>query len=159
MIGTLPKALSDSRPFRPATQPFLRRAILEELWMRMRTLVAWIWTGLLLVACWIPGRWLHGDESRMHLGISNLDKVVHGTLFAGFGLLWGRALGTRGRTARVVAVGLLLAVVTELGQATPVIARDADPLDALADAAGLFLGLGAARLLQTEDAGPESANG
>jgi VanZ family protein len=111
--------------------------------MRMRTAAAWAWTVLILVACWLPGRWLHVDESPRH-GMPHLDKVVHGMLFAGFGFLWLRALRARGRTARVLAIGLALAVLTELGQATAFIARDADPLDALADAAGLLLGLGAA---------------
>jgi hypothetical protein len=123
--------------------------------MRTRNLPAWIWTSLLLAACWIPGYWLHANESRRHLGMSNLDKVVHAALFAGFGFFWLRAPGWPWRTARVVAVGLALAVLTELGQATAIVARDADPLDALADAAGLLAGIGAARLLARASARPD----
>lgn len=123
--------------------------------MRKRTVPAWVCTGLLLVACWIPGRWLHEEETGLDLGITHSDKVVHGLLFLGFGFFWRRALRVRGRTGWILAVGLMLAVVTELGQATTFVGRDADPLDALADVAGLLAGLGAARLLERRVAVPE----
>jgi hypothetical protein len=127
--------------------------------MRFRLLSAWIWTGLLVVACWIPGRWIREDDSRDRLGMSQLDKVVHGVLFAGFGLLWTRALGVPGRPVRVLAVGVGLAVLTELGQATSIVDRDADPLDAAADATGLLVGIGAARLWERSAVDREPTTG
>lgn len=111
--------------------------------MRKRLVAAWVWTILIVVACWIPGAWLRRHESRPK-GFLHIDKVIHGVMFAGVGFLWMRALRTPGRAARVAAFGLTLAVVTELGQATPIVDRDADPLDVLADSIGLLVGMGAA---------------
>lgn len=110
--------------------------------MSNRLIAAAAWTVLLLGACMIPGYWLHMSESKMPFGLIQVDKVVHGVLFAGFGLLWFGVGRSRTWLATIVAVGLALAVLTEVGQGLPAIARDPDPMDALADAAGLFAALG-----------------
>jgi VanZ family protein len=74
------------------------------------------------------------------------DKIVHAGLFAAFGLLWMRGLrGTlRRRVLRVGVLGLLFAAFTEIGQGLLPSERTASPADAVADAAGLLLGIGAA---------------
>jgi hypothetical protein len=110
--------------------------------------VAFAWTLLIVGACLFPGRWLPGHESQP--GISHLDKLVHGSLFAVYGLLWMRAGRRRAWTwkAWVVAAGIVLALLTELGQGLPAIERDPDPLDGLADVAGLIVGLGLFRVLE-----------
>jgi hypothetical protein len=75
---------------------------------------------------------------------------VHGALFAGFSFLWMRAARSRRGQLGVVVVGLILAVSTEFGQSLPLVGRDADPLDGLADVVGLILGIGAACALKEQ---------
>jgi hypothetical protein len=109
--------------------------------MSRRILLALAWTVLVLVLCWIPGRSLGlevpGDQT---------DKLAHAGMFAVFSWLWAWAVAPSMRTARILGAGLLLAVVTEIGQAVPLICRDPDPLDALADSIGVGFGLGVFRL-------------
>ena len=38
--------------------------------MRMRTVAAWVWTGVILVGCWLPGRWL------VRTKFDNLAKIA-----------------------------------------------------------------------------------
>jgi VanZ family protein len=110
--------------------------------MTSRVILAFVWTCLLLVACLVPGGWLRVNESGYHFGISHIDKLVHCTLFAGFGLLWIGAVRSRLGQLSVCVAGLILAPLTELGQTLPFVGRDSDPLDALADVVGLILGIG-----------------
>lgn len=113
------------------------------LWI---TGAAWIWTLLILVACWLPA-WILPVSEKKGPGIPHLDKLVHFSLFFGFGLLWGWAVAAdRRRWLGVLAVGAVLAVLTELGQALPIIQRDAELGDGLADLTGLALGAGLAYL-------------
>lgn len=75
-------------------------------------------------------------------GLVRYDKVVHGGLFFLWGLAWRRGgLGT----GWVVALGILMALGTELGQAFMGVGRHADVADAVADAVGLALGAWIAR--------------
>ncbi len=106
--------------------------------------LAIIATALIVVACWIPDRWLH--ESRVKPP-GHTDKLIHGTMFALFGALWTLGEPSARRRARIVAAGLLLAVVTEVGQGHPWVDRDPDVLDGLADVAGMALGIAAGRSL------------
>ena len=108
--------------------------------MSRRILPALAWTVLVLVLCWIPGRWL-GHEAPG----GQSDKLAHAGMFAVFSWLWAWAVAPSMRTARILGAGLLLALVTEVGQAVPLIDRDADPLDALADSIGVGVGLGVFR--------------
>ncbi|HWE39265.1 MAG TPA: VanZ family protein [Isosphaeraceae bacterium] len=113
--------------------------------MAKRTTWAVAWTLLVLVACWFPRDRLPVDEGRSHRWRPpNADKLVHVAMFAGFGLLWMRARPRPSQAARVLVGGLALAVISELGQELPVVHRDADVLDALADAIGVGLGIAAA---------------
>ena len=127
--------------------------------MSLRTILAMLWTTVLLVACLLPARWLSVNESHHHrFTFPHIDKIVHGTLFAGFGFLWMQAARSRREQVGVLAVGILLAVLTELGQSLPFIGRDADPLDGLADVVGVMLGLAAAfalsRCLEPQEVEP-----
>jgi VanZ family protein len=100
--------------------------------------LAWAWAAVILGLCWTPRRQMPAGESGY--AIPHLDKAVHLLLFTVFGGLarWTGAAG--GRTVGILGVGVALAVVSELGQATPWVDRDADAHDALADALGLLLG-------------------
>ena len=109
--------------------------------MRPRILFALIWTVLILVACLIPQSWMDsggtsGGSSWLDrmLGPLPADKVVHGGLFAVFALFW-RWAGVS--TKRTLMGGLVLAVVSELGQSIPVLKRTTDVADLLADLAGM----------------------
>ncbi len=109
--------------------------------MRMMTCLAIGWTLLILVLCWTPPRHLpmrEGGPSFFHM--VGGDKLVHAGMFAVFAVLWRRA--TSPSSAPIIAVsGLALAVITELGQATAIVGRDADFWDGIADVAGVGLGL------------------
>jgi VanZ family protein len=109
--------------------------------MSRRIFPALAWTVLVLVLCWIPGRWL-GQEAPG----GQFDKLAHAGMFVVFSWLWAWAVAPSMRTARILGAGLLLALVTEVGQAVPLIGRDADPRDALADSIGVGVGLGVFRL-------------
>jgi VanZ family protein len=73
-------------------------------------------------------------------GPTGNDKTDHILAFATLAML-GRLGWSRSR-ARLIAILLLLfGVVIELSQATPIIHRDADVRDVLADALGILVGL------------------
>lgn len=101
------------------------------------------WTGVIIVACTIPGSDLPSP------GIVGLDKIVHLVLFAVFGWLWLRVAPSAHASAvrNVLLAGLLLAGLTEIYQAMLPYARDPSALDAAANAAGLFGGVLANRLM------------
>ncbi|WP_406695297.1 VanZ family protein [Singulisphaera sp. Ch08] len=128
--------------------------------MSLRMIAAFVWTSLLLVACWIPAGWLRVNESQVHVGISHIDKLVHGILFAGFGFLWIQAARSRKELIWVPVAGVILAVLTEFGQGLPIVGRDTDALDGLADivglVVGLVVGLGGAYVLNGRRLGLES---
>ena len=109
--------------------------------MTVRMIPAFVWTSLLLVSCLMPGHLMRVNESQVHLGISHFDKLVHGILFAGFGFLWIQAARSRRGLTWVSVAGVILAVLTEFGQGLPIVGRDTDPLDGLADVVGLLVGL------------------
>jgi VanZ family protein len=114
-------------------------------WIRW---AAWVWTILILLAVWTPAGQLPLDEDGPPGLLSRIphpDKVVHATLFAIFAALWETGTGRR-RTRQVILGGVLLAVVSELGQALPVLHRDAGLDDVAADLVGLLLGLGLVRI-------------
>jgi VanZ family protein len=114
----------------------------------LRVGLALAWTALILALCLTPSAWLPRPEShgtRVFM-IPHFDKIVHATLFAGFGLLWIGALVSPRRWVGVLIAGLLLSLGTEVLQAIPFIDRDPNLFDGLADAAGTFLGVGLAWL-------------
>ncbi|MDR3637041.1 MAG: VanZ family protein [Isosphaeraceae bacterium] len=115
--------------------------------MPRRALPAWFWTAILLVLCLLP-RHLTPERRSMTIpgGLPHLDKVVHVAMFAAFGLLWTRAVAPSRRARMIFVVGVMLAVGTELAQGLVVVDRDPDLLDALADVAGLLMGMASYRL-------------
>lgn len=115
--------------------------------MRWMTWLAIAWTALILILCWTPpSRLPMSEEGPSFFHLAGLDKIIHGAIFAVFALLWRRA--TSPGSAPIVAVsGLALAVITEIGQATPMVGRDGDLWDAIADLAGVAAGLALAAWL------------
>src|SRR5262249_7901075 len=111
--------------------------------MRIRYTPAVVWTLLILVLCWTPSDWLPLKESQgEEWEIPYSDKVIHAGLFAVFAFLWLNALrGERPKYAQVGLAGLALAVVSELGQKIPILKRDGEIADGLADFAGVVAGL------------------
>ncbi len=107
--------------------------------MLRRTLLPWLATLVLLVLCLYPKTWMPRGEEGPRL-IPHLDKLIHFSLFAGFGLCWllaGPSLRpSRKRIVGVLATSFALAAGTELLQGLPQIGRDPDLLDALADVVG-----------------------
>ncbi len=108
---------------------------------RAFVVLATVWTLLILVGCWLPARALPREETGVGFELPHQDKMVHATMFAGFGFLWMRAGRSTGRMRWVLGAGLVLAVVTELGQAIPFVNRDPGVLDGVADSVGLVLGV------------------
>jgi VanZ family protein len=106
-----------------------------------RRWLATLWTVAILVACWLPKSAMPVREASLtHSRLPHVDKVVHFTMFAGFGALWTAAL-QRGRGRWVIAAGMLLAVVTEVGQNHPWVGRDGGIDDGLADFVGTVIGV------------------
>jgi VanZ family protein len=106
--------------------------MIERLWRA----AGWLGVGLALVVSLMPPAL---DETRAHA-----DKLVH---LAGYAVLmfWWAQLVVRERWKLAVAV-ILFGVAVELLQGlTP--DRQPDPLDALANSAGVLLGWLAARIL------------
>lgn len=103
----------------------------------MNRALAIFWTLAILAGCSIPGRDLPS------VGVPSFDKLVHVLMFAGFGVLWLRALSgaVRRRAAWVVGTGAAYAVLTEFYQGLLPFERSPDPMDALANLIGLGLGV------------------
>ena len=93
---------------------------------------AWLGTILVVAACYVPAPEVPGPD------LPQADKLLHVVAFLGIGLAW-RLAGLTAR--RVLLVGVMLILVTELGQAVLPTGRSADVFDGLADALGLGLGL------------------
>lgn len=113
--------------------------------MTSRALLASAWTVVLLALCLAPSYWLPVSEAPLPSSYFPMpgDKMVHFGSFSLLSFLWMRVMPTRGWTAQVIVGGLALAILTELGQGLPMIGRDPDTADALADAVGTFAGVGA----------------
>jgi VanZ family protein len=116
--------------------------------MSRRALLAWCWTLVIMALCWTPRVYLGVDE-RIHrpFSITNLDKAVHLGIFAVFSFSWMRVESPRFRAGRILIAGLALAVITELGQETPFVNRDATLGDCVADGLGVVVGIVAYELL------------
>ena len=117
--------------------------------MIWRARLAWSWTLVILFLCWIPRMFLGGSEGgHKPLFVPNFDKFVHMSIFAMYAFLWMR-VGTSGRRAWwILASGVALAVITELGQLVPIVNRDCNLADGLADSLGVVTGLAAYGLFQ-----------
>ncbi len=116
--------------------------------MTLRARLAWIWTLLILVLCWLPKMYLPGKEELPPPIVINVDKFVHFGIFAVFGVLWMRTSSTKDRSWWILHAGIALAVISELGQANRFVNRDANIPDALADIIGVDLGIIGSRMVQ-----------
>jgi VanZ family protein len=120
-----------------------------------RTALAIGWTLLIFVLCWMPKSQMPLREGGPSLLPKiHADKIIHVTIFACFAILWRRASG-RGSALVIAVSGVALAVITELGQSTTLVGRDADVWDGLADTAGVLLGLAIAIWLERKRTMPE----
>jgi hypothetical protein len=109
--------------------------------MRLRIVVAVLWTILILVLCWTPQEFLLVSEKPNSITqVLHLDKFVHGAIFAIFAILWLRVGGSRPRYLWVLVAGAALAGLTEVVQNIPFINREGEFQDALADFAGVLCG-------------------
>jgi hypothetical protein len=111
--------------------------------MMRRSLLAWLWTLVIFVLCWLPRQYIPGQEKLPRpLYVVNFDKIVHAGIFAVFGFLWMKALDSKRRAWWIAGWGVVLAIVTELGQENRIVNRDCNLPDGLADSAGVLIGLG-----------------
>lgn len=108
----------------------------------VRLLLGLAVTAGVVAVCLCPASWLPTPRQISSVENMNLDKLVHFSMYATFGLAWMLAMpnGTPVRAwgARVIAAGAALAIGTELAQGIPAISRDPDVLDCLANFLGLM---------------------
>ncbi|MEZ4700648.1 MAG: VanZ family protein [Rhodothermales bacterium] len=108
--------------------------------MNRARLLAIGWTLGILLACSIPGN----DIPKIDFDLLRPDKIVHFSLFLGFGWLW---LSATPRTYRfrfpiVIGLGVLYAIGTEIYQGLLPWDRTPDVFDALANILGLSTAAG-----------------
>ena len=106
---------------------------------------------------WIRGyrRSLLDSEIRHRQGrapvvfsVPTLDKLVHGVIFVVLAILWMRVSSSWRAIGAIILGGAALGIITELGQLVPIVRRDANIFDLLADFAGVVIGIAAAPLLE-----------
>jgi VanZ family protein len=98
------------------------------------------WTFLIMAICWLPiGMLTPGGGGEHPRAFPHLDKVVHAGVFTVFGVLWLLSIPGKSRFLVVLAAGAALAGATEYGQSLPIIGRDADVADGVADVVGVAL--------------------
>ncbi len=103
------------------------------------------WVGLWVLAmavvittCLLPG----DDIPKVRPGV---DKLEHATAFFVLSVCAVQLFATRRSLLRAAAWLVILGVLIEFAQGAFTVDRTADPLDALADASGVLLGLWIAR--------------
>ncbi len=110
--------------------------------MRLRVVVAVLWTIVILVLCWTPQALLPMNERTELLTQElHLDKFVHTGIFTVFTVLWLRTQPTgKTRYLWILLAGTALAAITEVMQNLPIINRECEFEDAMADFAGVLFG-------------------
>ena len=107
-----------------------------------RAVMAVLWTIVIMLLCWLPGRVVEQVEAGSGwFKIVNLDKAIHSAIFVIFALLWARVGSSRRRFAWIAVGGVIFAAITELGQLIPAVGRDANVRDLIADSAGVLIGI------------------
>lgn len=107
--------------------------------MTIRRLLAWSWTLVILVLCWLPRSMMPVKEAGARPFLfPNFDKVVHLGIFAVFAFLW---MNVGPRAGRALFAGLALAILSEVVQELPIVHRDATFMDGVADMAGVVAGI------------------
>ena len=109
--------------------------------MRFWRSAAYAWTLLIVVLCWMPKTVVSQAGGESGFMIPHLDKVIHSGIFLVFAILWMKASPMPKRWITVLAAGLVLAIVTEVGQACPIVNRDCGLDDGLFDVLGVVVGL------------------
>lgn len=101
--------------------------------------LAWLGTAILLVLCYAPTPEVPGPD------VPHADKLAHVAAFFAVALAWRLSgLSVRG----TLLVGILLILVTEIGQALLPTGRQGDVMDALGDLAGILAAILAAPRLR-----------
>lgn len=118
--------------------------------------LALLWTSLILLACFIPGKDLPNAL------FFNFDKLVHLIFFGGFSLLWGLAYLTDKKAKRIFLwiflASIALGILVELIQSSPlVVGRSGDVNDVIADAIGSLLAYGLTLLLRARHPSQKNA--
>ena len=110
--------------------------------MRLRVVLAVLWTILILVLCWTPQTLLPVDERTASLTQRiHLDKFVHAGIFTVFTVLWLRTRpAAKRRYLWILVAGTALAAITEIVQNLPIINREGEFADFMADFAGVLFG-------------------
>lgn len=111
--------------------------------MRLRLLSALLWTATILITCWTPDIYLPVRERQCSwLQLAHLDKVIHLGIFGVFAVLWLLALPhLPQRFLRIGVAGAALAAITEIVQNLPIVHRDGELSDWVADMTGLVLAM------------------
>ncbi len=107
-------------------------------------ILALFWTVMILVLVGIPGNQIPKVSDWMD--VFQPDKIMHIFLFAPFSWLWSKyfMLRTSSKNRSIVIVaffGILYAIATELMQHYVFIGRNGNVADAIADTAGVLVGL------------------
>jgi hypothetical protein len=120
--------------------------------MPLRVVLAVLWTIMILVLCWTPQALLPVSEEQDSLVQQfHLDKFVHAGTFTVFCVLWLRTrIARRSWYVSVLLAGTALAALTELVQNLPLINREGELGDFIADFAGLLLGFPLFRLIEQQ---------
>ena len=115
---------------------------IRESIMRLRLVLAVLWTIVILVLCWTPQTMLPVNEKPDSIvNILHLDKVIHSGIFSIFSVLWLRTqTAGKSRYVWVVLGGTALGAITEIVQNLPIINREGEFEDFLADFAGVLMG-------------------
>ena len=104
-----------------------------------RSLIAWFWTLVVFGLCWTPRQLLPvREQPGVPFLFASFDKFVHFALCAGFAFLWMFTGKFKARS--VLVAGIAASVLSEVGQALPIINRDAEWPDGLADILGVLVG-------------------
>lgn len=124
----------------------------------MRRPLALVATAAVVVICLCPSSWLPTPRRIESVEFLNLDKLVHFSMYAMFGLAWMLAApleaSTRSWSKRVIVAGVALAIGTELAQGTVFISRDPNAFDCLANVTGLVVATLVTVRLKTSTRGP-----
>jgi hypothetical protein len=134
-----------------AAEPAKRLWLADQTLSTLRWAAAAGWTLVILLLCWLPHTVVREvEDNSSWFEIPYLDKIVHGGIFVVFAVLWLRAPRAPGQLGYgwVALGGLILAVVSEVGQNMAWVGRDASVADTLTDWAGLAVGLLLAPLLE-----------
>jgi hypothetical protein len=110
--------------------------------MSPRARLAWSWTLVILLLCWLPRAYIPENERVPGpFFIPHLDKLVHMGIFVVWAFFWMRVAQPPHQGRRVFLAGVALAILSELGQMVPIVHRDAGFEDGLADILGVAVGM------------------